>query len=183
MTTLNKLRPLTVEEYLEGEKYAHTKHEFVGGEVYAMIGTSRAHNDIAKNLLMALGTHLRGTACKPYISDVKLRLGSDFYYPDILVTCNRADANPLFVTRPVLIIEVLSPGTAMWDTRHKLTAYKSIASLREYVLVDQKRREVRVHRRAGRSWRTDLYTGSQSIKLASVDLALPLDDVYRDVLR
>lgn len=182
MSTLKKTRPITIEEYLEGEKYSDIKHEYAGGEVYAMIGTSRTHNRIAGAFYATLLAHLKGTACGVFMSDVKLRIRNEFYYPDVLVACEPADAEPHYVTRPLLIVEVLSPGTAMRDATEKLIAYQAIDSLREYVLAEQERREVRVYRRAGTSWDLATYAGRTPIGLTSVDLTDPLNDIYGGIL-
>ena len=146
-----------------------------------MVGASQTHNLIAVNVTTALHNYLRGTACRVFAGTMKLRVGNDFYYPDVLVTCDQSDVEPLYVTRPSLIIEVLSPGTAMRDTHEKLLAYQAIASLREYVLVEQDRREIRVYRRAGASWDVASFTGTEPLQLASVDLSVSLDDIYASV--
>lgn len=182
MSTLKKLRPISVEEYLEDERHDSERNEFVDGEIHAMVGATQAHNMIAGNCFAELHGHLRGSMCRVFTGTMKLRVGDDFYYPDVLVTCRRADKDPRYVAAPVLLVEVMSPGTVTWDTRHKLAVYKTIGTLREYVLAEQDRREVRVHRRSGKSWRTDVYSGAQSVRLASVDLTLPLADIYRGVL-
>jgi Uma2 family endonuclease len=177
------IRPISVAEYLEGERHDDERNEFVAGEIYSMVGATQAHNTIAGAFRFHLFGHLRGTACRTFAGTMKLRVGDDFYYPDVLVTCDRKDRDdPRFVCYPVLIIEVLSPGTIAWDTRHKLAAYKAIDSLREYVVAEQEKRQVRVHRRTGKSWRTDAYAGAQSLRLASVDLTIPLEEIYRDVV-
>lgn len=182
MSTLRKSRPISLEEYLEGEKYSDVRHEYVAGEVHAMVGASEAHNLIAGALYMALRLHLRGTTCRAFMTDMRLRIGDDFYYPDVLVTCDRLDTEPYFKTRPVLVAEVLSPGTAMRDARDKLAAYQSMDSLREYVLAEQERREIRLHQRTGSAWQTVTCTGAMQIQLTSVDPTLSLDDIYSDVL-
>lgn len=182
MESVKKIRPISVEEYLEGEKLASAKHEFVDGDVYAMVGVSAAHNLISGAFYNALSNHLRGTACRTFIADVKLRVGNNFYYPDVFVTCDRADNDPYLKSLPVLIVEVLSPGTAIRDSHEKLLVYRSIASLQEYVLAEQDKREVRVHRRVGAGWETATYAGDQSIDLQSVNLALPLHEIYAGVL-
>jgi Uma2 family endonuclease len=182
MATLRKTRLITVEEYLEGEKVGDTRHEFVGGAVYSMVGASQVHNLIAAAFQFTLYGHLRGTACRVFSGTMKLRIGSDFYYPDVLVTCDRTDVEPLYVTRPSLIVEVLSPGTAMRDTHEKLPAYQGIDSLREYVLAEQERREVRVYRRAGSTWDLATYGGNDIVQLASVDLSVSFDEIYGTVL-
>lgn len=182
MESVKRIRPISVEEYLEGEKRADVKHEFVDGDVYAMVGVSAAHNLICGAFHGALSLHLRGTACRTFIADVKLRVGNNFYYPDVFVTCDRADIDPYVMTLPVLIVEVLSPGTAIRDSHEKLLVYRTIVSLREYVLVEQDKREVRVHRRVGAGWETATCAGDQSIDLASVNLTLPLDEIYAGIL-
>lgn len=182
MSTARKLRPITVEEYLEGEKVGDIRHEFVGGEIYSMVGASEAHNMIAGAFQFSLYGHLRGTACRVFAGTMKLRLGDDFFYPDVFVACDRTGDGPYFKVRPLLIVEVLSPDSAVRDTREKLVAYQAFDSLREYVLAEQDRREVRAHRRTSGGWESAVYTGSATLPLASVDLALPLDEIYRDVL-
>ncbi len=182
MSTLKKTRPISVEEYLEGEKVSDARHEFVGGEVFLMVGASQTHNLIAVGITAALHNHLRGTPCRVFAGTMKLRIGSDFYYPDVLVTCDRTDIEPLYVTRPMLIVEVLSPGTVMRDTREKLLAYQAIDSLREYMLVEQERREVRVYRRAATTWDFATYDGTDSVELESVDLSVSFDEIYGTAL-
>jgi Uma2 family endonuclease len=181
MSGLRQLRPISVEEYLEGERYSDILHEYVDGEPYAMVGATVTHNSIAINLVLALGNHLRGTACRVFAGSMKVRVGDDFYYPDVFVACERPEGERLFLTRPVLIVEVLSPGTELRDTRDKLLAYQAIESLREYVLVEQERREVRVIRRTAEGWESVTCTGTTPVRLESVDLTLSLDDIYRDV--
>ncbi|MGE0120376.1 MAG: Uma2 family endonuclease [Dongiaceae bacterium] len=182
MPTRKKVRPLTVGEYLEGEKLSDTRHEFVGGEVVSMVGATQAHNLIAGALHFALYGHLRGTACRVFGGTMKLRIGDDFYYSDILVTCDKSDVEPLYVERPSLIVEVLSPSTVMRDTHEKLLAYQAIASLRDYVLVEQDRREVRVYRRTNTAWDLASYAGTDAVEMTSVGLSLPLDEIYRGLL-
>lgn len=182
MESVKEIRPISVEEYLDGEKLADTKHEFVDGEVQSMVGVSEAHNLISGAFYNALSSHLRGTSCRTFFADVKLRVGDNFYYPDVFVTCDRADNDPSLKSRPVLIVEVLSPGTAIRDSHEKLLVYRTIASLREYVLAEQGKREVRVHRRVGDGWETATYAGDASIELASVNLTLPLDAIYAGIL-
>lgn len=182
MSTLRKTRPITVEEYLEGELVGDIRHEFVAGEVYSMVGASEAHNLIAGVFQATLFMHLRGTACRVFAGTMKLRSGNDFYYPDVFVACDRTGDAPYSKARPLLIVEVLSPGTAVRDAQEKLVAYQAIETLREYVLAEQDRREVRVISRAGGTWESATYTGAMTLPLESVDLAMSLDEIYGDVL-
>lgn len=114
---------LSPEEYLRGEQVSDIRHEYESGHAYAMVGASEAHNRIALNLAAALNTHLRGGPCRAFISDMKVRVRDAFYYPDILVTCDRADSEEYYKTLPVLIAEVLSASTIDRDSLAKRIAY------------------------------------------------------------
>ena len=181
MSGLRQLRPISIEEYLEGESRSDIRHEYVGGEPYAMVGATVTHNLIAGNIFAALHSHLRGTACRVFAGSMKVRIGDDFFYPDVFVACERVEGERLFQTRPSLIVEVLSPGTELLDTRDKLQAYQRIESLREYVMVEQERQELRVVSRMAQGWDTASYTGTMEVRLASVELTLSLAEIYRDV--
>ncbi len=181
MSGLRQLRPISIEEYLEGEQHSDILHEYVGGEPYALVESTDTRNLIAGNIFAALHNHLRGTACRVFAGTMKVRAGDDFYYPDVFVSCERVEGERLFRTRPSLIVEVLSPGTELLDTRDKLQAYQRIESLRDYVMAEQERPELRVIGRTVQGWESATYTGAMPVRLASVELTLPLDEIYRDV--
>ncbi len=86
-------RPLSVEEYLELEKSATVKHEYVGGEIHAMVRASRRHNRIAGNIFRKLADAAEGGPCRVYISDMKLQVEEVFYYPDVMVACGAPPEN------------------------------------------------------------------------------------------
>ena len=183
MSILQKNVLITPEEYLEGEKYSEVKHEYVAGHVYAMVGTSEPHNQIAINLTTALKLHLRGGPCRVFMSDMKVRVRDAFYYPDILVTCDRTDANKYYKTQPVLVIEVLSPTTEEKDSREKRVAYQSLPSIQEYVLVAQDRMDVRSYRRTPEGWGLETCFEGDRIKLDPVGLDIPIEAIYEEVWR
>ncbi|MEM7700231.1 MAG: Uma2 family endonuclease, partial [Verrucomicrobiota bacterium] len=89
----------TVEEYLDDEKSAPERREYIGGEVFAMAGASEEHEKVALNVASAFLAHLRGSGCKVFKGDMKLRckpsLAETFYYPDVFVTCSPKDTNPI----------------------------------------------------------------------------------------
>ena len=104
-----------------------------------------------------------------------------FYYPDIVVTCDKRDTHPRFVRRPKLILEVLSESTERVDKREKFFAYTSISSLEEYVLVSQAAKEVTVFGRS-RGWKAEKVSGAKAkVPLASLKLTLPLSAIYEGV--
>ena len=177
-------RPVTVDEYLQGELASDVRHEFVNGEVVAMVGTSKAHNSICLNLATALNSRLRGGPCRPYMSDVKVRVRTDqddrFYYPDLLVSCTRREPSAYYTEAPVLIAEVLSESTERHDRAEKFYHYRRLDSLQEYVLVAQDLMRVEVYRRAS-GWDLELYGEGDRFRLETVDLDLPIEDVYEGV--
>jgi Uma2 family endonuclease len=140
---------LSAEEFLAWDTTQTQRHEFVAGEVFAMAGASEAHVTAALNLAMALRQHLAGTPCRTFITDMKLHVqaADAYFYPDVMVTCSAADASsPNSKSEPVLLAEVLSPGTAAYDRGNKFAAYRRITSLREYLLVDPDTRRVELYR-------------------------------------
>lgn len=173
------------EDYLAWEANQPVKHEYLAGEVFAMAGGSDAHVTASGNLYVALRAHLRGTPCRTYIADMKLRVAAAdaYFYPDVFVTCSAADAQqPLAKAEPVLVAEVLSPSTEAFDRGGKFAAYRSLPSLQEYLLIDPDRRSVEVYRRdASGHWVLYPYSGDEVLELASVHLSLPLAQVFEDI--
>jgi Uma2 family endonuclease len=182
--SMPKKSPLiTVEEYLEGEKHSDVKHEYVAGRVYAMVGASEPHNLITGNLYLLLRTHLQGTGCRVFFADMKVRTQDAFYYPDIAVSCEPGDTGLYYKTAPRLIVEVLSPGTQRYDAQEKRLAYQGLDSLQEYVMVAQEQPQVQIYRRRLGGWDLEFYAAEDRLRLASVDLDVPVSAVYEDVWR
>lgn len=183
MTAIAQLQQLiSVEDYLEGERLSEMRHEYVGGQVYAMAGASDDHNRIVGNIFSALHERLRGKRCEPFMADMKVRLpGSQaFYYPDVLVVCDPTDDATYYRERPAVIFEVLSPDTERTDQREKRFAYALIPSVKVYVIVAQHKRELTVLRRGrGGSWRSEVIEGRNAVlKLPELRLEIPLARIY-----
>lgn len=183
MSTLTKNVVTSPEEYLDGEQYSDVRHEYVGGRLYAMVGASEAHNRVALNLASLLNAHLRAGPCRAFMADVKVNVGSAFYYPDVFVTRAPGDAHPLYKTQPVLVAEVLSPSTLERDTLAKRAAYQSLDSLKEYVLVAQDKMDVRIYRRSAEGWDLESCSAGDVVALDSVGLHFPIETLYVDVWR
>lgn len=186
-----KLPRISLEDYLATEKAASSKHEYVDGQVFAMTGVTKRHNKIALNIAMLLRSHVRGTHCSAYVSDVKVRVEAtnSFYYPDVMVACDKSTLAPsdeeddVYAASPVLLIEVLSRSTATIDRREKLLAYKQIPSLREYLIVYQSRSRAELHRRNGAEWDTFEFAEGTTLQLLSMPtgaLEFPIDAIYED---
>ncbi|MGH8477245.1 MAG: Uma2 family endonuclease [Methylococcales bacterium] len=174
---------LSHEEYLEMEAASPVKHEYVAGYIYAMTGTSDTHNLISLNLASILRNHLKGSPCRVFIADVKAKLAQAdaYYYPDVMVYCEKS-ASAYFREQPILIMEVLSSSTAKFDANDKRRDYQTLASLQEYVLISQECMDVRVWRRAeSGDWTTTIYTDGMVVPLTSVDLPIPIEQIYEEV--
>jgi Uma2 family endonuclease len=185
MIAVEKPHFLTVEEYLEGEQLSDIRHEYIGGLVYAMAGTSDEHNFIVTNCLAALHAHLRGKTCRVFVLDAKVRLQANaddiFYYPDLMVACDPRDTDRFFKRYPRVLLEVLSESTERIDRREKFLSYTQIETLEEYILVGQDKMEVTLFRRGNR-WQAEVFhAATQSLPLASIDFSIPLASIYEGV--
>ena len=102
----------TPEEYFAWEERQEVKHEYIGGEVYAMTGGTINHSEIAMSFGSLLKTHLRGGGCRVLTSDARVNIqeSNDYVYPDVSVTCDDFDRTTTqYISHPCLIVEVLSP--------------------------------------------------------------------------
>jgi Uma2 family endonuclease len=166
----------TADQFLAWDAAQTIKHEFVHGEVFAMAGAHEAHVRLALNLSLALLPHLKGSPCRIFMADMKLRVeaADAFFYPDVFVTCSAADAaDPLIKREPMLVVEVLSPSTAAYDRGEKFAAYRLLPTLQEYLLVDPAARRCDLYRRgADGLWVLHPGAPEQGVHFASVGLEL-----------
>ena len=173
------LPPMSPENYLDYERDSDCRHELVAGYLYAMTGASDRHEEIVANLLAAIHGHLGQGGCRVYGANLKIRVGDDFFYPDLFVRCAKERGDPFFKTDPLLVIEVLSPNTQRYDRGDKRLAYQSLPSLAEYVLVSQHGPHIEVLRRTAEGWECLEYnTPEATLDLASIGLRLRLADIY-----
>ena len=177
---------ISVEDYLRHEADGTIRHEYVMSRIHAMAGTREAHNLISVNLVSAFHVHLRGGPCKAYMADFKVRLEINrediFYYPDVMVACQRVGVEQYYLRYPTLLVEVLSPSTENIDRREKLLNYPQISTVEDYVLIAQDTREVTIHRRA-EDWAPRLLTAPADVaEFPSIKLSLPLARIYEGAL-
>ncbi|HAC62261.1 MAG TPA: hypothetical protein DCF68_01675 [Cyanothece sp. UBA12306] len=186
MIAISQSSYLTPDQYLKFEEHSPIKHEYIDGEVYAMAGASDAHVTITGNLFAILRNHVRGSGCRVYITDMKARLENlnRFYYPDLMVTCDERDQQTAnFKSFPKLIIEVLSESTEAFDRGDKFADYRTLESLKEYILISTKRQQVECFRRNEQGlWVLQTYTPQeQNFYLNSIDFDSSLELLYEDV--
>ena len=174
------------EAYLAWEERQVEKHEFIAGEVFAMAGARRDHVVVSLNLASAFKQRLRGGPCQAYVADLKVRVeaADAFFYPDVVVSCDPRDhAADQFIAYPTLIIEVLSESTAAFDRGKKFAAYRTLPSLREYVLVDIETRRVEIFQRTPENdWLLHEYLPDcGECRFPAANVSIPFDEIFENV--
>ena len=174
---------ISPESYLAAELTSPIKHEFVDGVVYAMSGASDRHGTISLTLAARLLDHLP-ERCEVFNADMKLQIRRDastaFYYPDVLVSCAETDQSRYYREQPIFLCEVLSRTTERVDRHEKFAAYTKIDSVQEYLIASQDFVGVELFRRIA-DWKPEIFKAGESFTLASVNLDVSVDDLYRRV--
>jgi Uma2 family endonuclease len=187
MSTLPKTR-YTPDEYLALERKAEYKSEFYDGEIFAMSGASREHNDIAVQLSFLIRQHLKGKTYRMHNSDMRVQVSPTKYtYPDLTVVCGQRqfkDAGLDTLLNPTVIFEILSPTTEFYDRGRKAHLYREIPSLQQLVLISQEAYEIEVStRQPDGSWSLRLYKGLEaSAELTPIGYTLRLGELYEPVI-
>jgi Uma2 family endonuclease len=169
---------ITVDEYLEFEGEAETRHEYVYGEVFALAGGSVTHNVIGANVVRLLGNAATTSDCRVYGSDMKLRSEEGlFYYPDVMVVC-KPPADDLYETSPCVVVEIVNPSTARKDRLEKRFAYLALKDLQLYLLIDSHRREVTGYYRQPSGWEERSFADSDAVPVPCVGAKLNFNELY-----
>ncbi len=176
----------TVQEYLIRERAAAGKSEFYRGQIFAMAGGSPRHNTISVNLVASLRGRLRGSPCRPYNSDQRIRIPANSLstYPDVSIVCGElqidADDHDAIVN-PSVIFQVLSKSSESYDRGKKFDLYRQLESIREFVLVSQDEPQVeRFVRQEDGSWVLTVFKELET-ELHTLENVLPLKEIYEDV--
>ncbi len=186
-TTAEKAKThYTEAEYFEFERTSVGRWEYVDGEIRAMSGGTLDHSAISMNIGRALGNVLVPRGCRIYGSDAKIHTGNGVNtFPDMFVICGQSQlymGKTDVAINPLLIVEVLSPSTEGYDRGEKFEHYKTIASLQDYLLVNQNEARVELFFRRDGTWEKQSMTGLESrIYLPSVGVDLALSDVYATI--
>ena len=176
----------TPEEYLAYERQAEYKSEYIAGQIIAMAGAGRKHNLITGNLFRMIGNQLLGRPCEVYMSEMRVKVSAQgmYTYPDLVAICGDGQfegAQQDTLLNPTLIIEVLSPSTALYDRKAKFGYYRQLPSLQEYVLVAQDQQLVEHFVRAEGGWLLTEPAEPAVLHLPSIGCTVPMDEVYRKV--
>jgi Uma2 family endonuclease len=177
-------RRMTRTEFLAFERASDTKHSYVAGELFDMAGASFEHNVVASNLTGELRALLRDRPCLATASDLRVWLPATetFTYPDVVVVCGErrfepgADLDTLL--NPTVVIEVLSRSTEAYDRGEKFEGYRSIPSLKEYVLVGSERQVVERYTREEDGWKLRPIVRGEPLVIAAIEAAIPWAEIY-----
>jgi len=174
------------EDFLAFERESETKHEFYDGQIFAMAGTSAAHNVICMNLARMVGNGVLGKPCRTFGMDLRVHVSPNgfFTYPDLIVVCGEPvyfDTAFDTLVNPKVIVEVLSPSTEAYDRGRKFALYEEIVSLTDYLLVSQDMARVEhFEREDAAHWRRSAYASlEQTVSIRSIDCGLPMSEIYR----
>ena len=194
---VNRPRFADAEAFLAWEALQPERHEYVGGQVYPKTGAlgaqdtiahnTVAHNTITLNAYASLRPALKGTPCRAYCMDLKLRVNDkgDFLYPDLMVTCDSRDRRPeeqRFISHPWLIAEVLSDSTAAYDRGRKFELYRSIASLTHYLLIEQDRPHADLFfKNEQGQWVLQALTADDAIQIERLGQPWPVATLFEEV--
>lgn len=186
MQVVRRRHRYTYAEYVALEADSTTKHEFVDGEIYAMSGGTEEHSALAAATLRALGDGLGDRPCRVHTSDLRIYVEAVGLatFPDGSVVCGPLAQHPpsprATALNPLVLLEVTSDSSEDYDTGEKLEAYRTIPSLRDYVVVAHRERRVTVHHRGDDgAWVTRVAITGGSVAVASVDAVLVVDKLYR----
>lgn len=173
---------MTSEEFLAWESGDDRRYELIEGQVVVMESASEEHQTVAANLVTEMRRHLRGTGCKALPALDVLCNRTNCLVPDVVVFCSRRTDGKRGLEDCPLLVEVLSPSTSSFDRNGKFAAYRSLAALREYMIVDWKRRLTEVHRLTDEGfWTVTRYTAKDDVYLASINLALSGELIFDDL--
>jgi Uma2 family endonuclease len=177
---------LTPEEYFDWEEQQQIRHEYIGGEVYAMSGGTLNHSEIASNFTFLLKSHLRTGSCRVFNSDARVNIhkSNDYVYPDVSVSCDERDRSATkFLSHPCLIIEVLSASTEAYDRGDKFGLYRRSPSLQDYVLVSTNKIAVDIYHKNDRGrWEINSYAAGDLVELECINLTLPIAEIFESII-
>ena len=181
MSIATKYNVIAEKDYLAGELQSEVRHEYIDGQVYAMSGAHKDHNRIAGEVFRMLANHLQDNPCEPYASDMKVKVGKNFFYPDVMVDCSGKEED-YYTEFPTIIVEVLSKSTRQHDKTFKRQAYFQIPSLQEYILIEQDFVEIeRWYKTQDNHWEQSVHYLGDDITFASLNLTVTVEDIYRRV--
>jgi Uma2 family endonuclease len=176
-------KPMTLEQFLAWEERQELRYEFDGFQPVAMTGVTAAHSVIQGNLMVALGTRLRGKPCRPHGSDLKILVDGRIRYPDAFVVCTPVAPKATVVADPVVVFEILSESSSHTDLVAKNAEYRACASIRRYVVLEQAEPGALAFVRKGEEWAAETCSGEgATLALPELGIGIPLAEIYEGVV-
>ncbi len=172
---------MTVAEFLDWEERQERPWEFDGLSPIAMVGVTRAHAIIQRNLTVALGTRLRRTPYEFFGPEFKVEVAGSIRYPDGLVSCRPGAMTDRLAADPVVLFEILSESTADTDRMEKAREYQATPSVQRYVMLEQRRIGATMHVRDGDRWLAVLLFEADMLPMPEIGLEVPLAEFYDGV--
>jgi len=170
--------PMTVQEFLAWEERQEPRWEFDGFHPVAMTGGTAAHETIGGNVLIALDSRLRGGRCRVFGPTLKIEVVGRIRYPDAFVVCAPVPPRETVVRDPIVVFEVLSESTSRTDRIEKLREYGATPSIQRYVILEQDAMAAMVFVRKGTDLVAETVTGSDTLTMPEIGLAVPLAEFY-----
>jgi len=145
-----------------------------------MAGASENHNLLSLNMASELKNQLKGTPCRTFMADMKVKVGALFFYPNVMVVCQKDDENEYYKNAPVVIVEILSKSTRRFDQTEKRLRYQKPPTLEEYVLIEQDKGEIQVFSKKDH-WQSFYYYLGDEITFSSLGVTVLVEDIYYQV--
>lgn len=171
-------KPMTLAEFLDWEEQQPPRYELDGFQPVAMTGGTAAHADIQANIAASLRGRLRGKPCKYYGNDLKIEAAGHIRYPDGFAVCSPVANASTVVRHPVVIFEVLSPGTSSTDRIVKNQEYRATLSIQRYIILEQDRIAATVFARTGGEWSGRVVLDDAVLSMPEIGIEVPLAEFY-----
>lgn len=176
----------TFQEYLAIDEKSDLRYEYINGEIRGMAGSSINHNTISLNVCFGIRSKLsdKGSKCKTLASDVRVQISPEsiYYYPDVVLSCEKTKPHQKSLSEPILIAEVLSESTNSKDMGEKLFHYLQINSLQYYLIISQNKLSIHLYERTHLGWGVKFYTTeNEVINFDKIGISLSLTEIYSAV--
>ena len=170
-----------IDDFLAWEERQERRYEFDGFAPVAMTGGTFEHSTIQSNIVRALGNRLQGSPCRVHGSHLKIMAGGSIRYPDAFVVCGPVSRGSMVITEPVVVFEIVSPGTSSVDRIVKVREYGNTPSIRRYVILEQTSQAATVFTHLNGHWAGEVFAGDAALEMPEIDISVPLAELYVDV--
>jgi Uma2 family endonuclease len=177
-------RQHTLDYYFTLQRGVELKLEYFNGDIFVMPSGSIGHNRINLNVLTVIHRALSGSSCEVFGVGMRVSTPSGLYtYPDVSIICGPLVDETETITEVIALVEILSDVTRNFDSGDKFEHYRSIPTLRHYLLIEQSFVNVE-HRRIEKdgSWSPEILSSpDQIVHLSEVGVDLPVARIYNGV--